>query len=215
MKYFLICIGIVSLLIGVCVCVQKPDSYDEILRVHIRANSNSDEDQNVKFVVKDSIVEKLSKRLEKVESIAQAERIIDSSLDEIEEITNAVLAENGFDYTSHAEVRSEIFPSRVYDGITFVGGQYRALIVELGSGKGNNWWCVMYPPLCFLNADGEGALKYKSIIYEYFKRQHDKNKQTNNNGASRDRGRAYVSERLCDDKDQCSGASLRFKRTDC
>ena len=83
----------------------------------------------------------------------------------IERVADKVLAKNGFNYTSHAEWRKEEFPTRVYDGVTLEAGVYDALIVELGTGKGDNWWCVVYPPLCFSGAAGSNV-QYRSRILE-------------------------------------------------
>ena len=76
-----------------------------------------------------------------------------------------MLARNGFDYAARAEVRTEEFPTRVYGDYTLPAGTYTALIVELGSGKGDNWWCVVYPPLCFAGSS-QGNVVYKSKIAE-------------------------------------------------
>ena len=77
----------------------------------------------------------------------------------------AVLAANGFSYVSRAQIRREDFPSRVYEGVTLEAGIYDALIVELGSGEGANWWCVVYPPLCFAGETG-ADVQYRSRIWE-------------------------------------------------
>ena len=91
---------------------------------------------------------------------------LEAALPGIERTANAVLAENGFAYLSRAEIRAEEFPTRVYDGVTLEAGVYDALIVELGTGEGANWWCVLYPPMCFSGeATGENVV-FRSRIAE-------------------------------------------------
>ena len=83
---------------------------------------------------------------------------------QIEKISNEVLFEQGFSYKSDAEIREELFPTRTYNDFTLESGYYDALIVELGSGEGDNWWCVVYPPLCFVNQNA--GYVYKSKLME-------------------------------------------------
>ena len=91
---------------------------------------------------------------------------VEALLPAIEEETERVLAENGFAYGARAQLRREEFPARVYEGVTLEAGVYDALIVELGEGAGANWWCVLYPPLCFsAEATGENIV-YRSRIFE-------------------------------------------------
>ena len=135
----------------------------EYLRIHIRANSNAEEDQTVKYKVKDGIVEFLTPLLAECKTKTAAEKTINDHLKEIEEIADAVLIENGYTYGSSAKIKSELFPTRVYEKITLESGYYDALIINLGDGAGDNWWCVVYPPLCFV---GSGNYVYKSKIKE-------------------------------------------------
>ena len=93
---------------------------------------------------------------------------IGAKLGEIERVAARVLRENGFSYGARASLRREQFPTRVYADATLEAGEYDALILELGSGKGDNWWCVVYPPLCFTS--GNGNVVYKSKIAEIIKR---------------------------------------------
>ena len=88
---------------------------------------------------------------------------IEERLDEIEKVVSCALQEKGFFYGVQAEIVTEEFPTRVYDGYTFPAGEYRALMLYLGEGEGDNWWCVVYPPLCF---SGTTNVVYKSKIVE-------------------------------------------------
>lgn len=139
----------------------------EYLRIHIRAESNLEADQNVKYRVKNAVVEFLTPYIAECDTKAKADNILKSLLPQIERVANETLAENGFDYKSAALFETQEFPTRVYGDLTLEKGYYDALIINLGSGKGDNWWCVVYPPLCFT---GEGSnYVYKSKIYEIIK----------------------------------------------
>lgn len=138
----------------------------QYLRMHVRANSDSAADQAVKYEVKDAVVDALMPVAASCGSKEEAIAAVEAALPRIEAVADAVLAERGFAYTAHAEVRREEFPARVYESVTLEAGVYDALIVELGEGAGANWWCVLYPPLCFsAEATGENIV-YRSRIFE-------------------------------------------------
>ncbi|MDR1939167.1 MAG: stage II sporulation protein R [Clostridiales bacterium] len=140
----------------------------EYLRIHIRANGNSAADQSVKYLVRDKIVEYLTPVLSETKNADDAAKKIKERLPEIESLTNGVLSANGYAYGAKADVREEAFPTRIYDGVTLESGVYNALIVELGRAEGDNWWCIAFPPLCFIPSedDGSGVVKYRSKILE-------------------------------------------------
>lgn len=146
---------------------KKPSEY---LRIHIRANSNFEVDQTVKYLVKDAIIEAMIPVLAECKTKEDAEKALTSNLKLIEKVADNVLFKNGFTYTSSARLANEEFPARQYDNLVLEQGFYDALIIDLGAGKGNNWWCVVYPPLCFLkgNATGQDII-YKSKIAEIIK----------------------------------------------
>lgn len=143
---------------------QKTTEHDAYLRVHIRANSNGDADQKVKYLVRDRVVELLTPTVAGAEDKQTAVSLIRARLGEVSAAADEVLRRNGFYYGARASLREEEFPTRVYDGVTLEAGVYDALIVELGTGKGDNWWCVVYPPLCFTG--GNTNVVYKSKIIE-------------------------------------------------
>lgn len=136
----------------------------DYLRIHVRANSNSQTDQSIKYIVKDEVVKFITPYAAQCTDKERAMEIISSILPEIEEVCDRVLKQNGFTYTSKASVRAEEFPTRVYGDLTLENGLYDALIVELGSGMGDNWWCVIYPPLCFTS--GSASVQYRSAIMD-------------------------------------------------
>ena len=137
-------------------------------RIHIRANSDCEEEQAVKYLVRDKVVEYLLPVVAGTNSKDEAKACVEKNLKNIEEVANSVLEKNGFSYKSHAEVKKEEFPTRVYEEVTLPEGVYDALILELGTGSGKNWWCVVYPPLCF-SQNISGKVVYKSWIVEKIK----------------------------------------------
>lgn len=135
----------------------------EYLRLHIRADSNGEKDQAVKYLVRDKIVDYLTPVVANFESKRQAERGLKRILPSLEDVAKSVLKEQGFSYGARAEIKKETFPTRIYGDEVFPAGEYDALLIYLGSGQGENWWCVLYPPLCFSSASGKN-IEYRSII---------------------------------------------------
>ena len=150
--------------------VKNQSQTSEYLRIHIRANSNSEIDQSIKYSIKDAVVDVMIPFLSECKSKKEAELAISNNFDLIEETANKVFSNNGFSYLAKARLAKEEFPTRDYNGFSLEKGFYDALIIDLGSGKGNNWWCVVYPPLCFLktNPSGQGVI-YKSKIIKIIK----------------------------------------------
>lgn len=168
-------IAILSIIISICVLAiflpeQSTDYQYDYLRLHIRANSNSSIDQNVKYLIKDHLVEYLTPYLSEVESKEEAVAVINSLERELESRCIYLLRENGFSYSANVKIANEYFPTRTYNNVTLESGYYDAVIVELGTATGDNWWCVMYPPLCFVNNfENSMQINYKSKLIEWIK----------------------------------------------
>ena len=141
----------------------------EYLRIHIRANSNLEADQEVKYQVKDGVVEALIPLLAEIETFEEAKDVMSKNFDFIEKVANQILIENGFYYGCKASLNNEYFPTRVYDDLTLEEGYYDALILQLGSGQGDNWWCLVYPAFCFTNTQNFDNIVYISKIWEIIK----------------------------------------------
>lgn len=151
-----------------CACTFQEVEGEEYLRIHIRANSNSQIDQDIKYEIKDYVIDYLTPLIAVCSKKEEIENTVSQNLLNINAICDEILAEKGFEYVTNAKVCKEYFPTRTYGDLTLEQGYYDALIVELGEAEGNNWWCVVYPPLCFVNAkeiDGKN-FKYKSKIME-------------------------------------------------
>lgn len=140
--------------------------FNSVVRIHIRANSNNDVDQAVKLKVRDEITAYLSDALSSCTTKEEALSAIKQSMPKLEEIANNTLDNNNFDYSSAVYVDKSYFPEKKYDGYIFPEGTYDALIIELGTGEGDNWWCVAFPPLCFVPDGGESDVVYKSWVKE-------------------------------------------------
>ena len=165
MKYLLsfISVCVITLILVFC---GNGGTQEKYFRIHIRANSNSEADQNVKYMVKDAVVDFLIPLLSDVETKDEAEDVMNANLDQIEEVADEVLLENGFTYKSSAYISFEEFPTREYDDLVLEEGYYDALILALGTGSGDNWWCVVYPPFCFLETKNSENYVYISKIWE-------------------------------------------------
>ena len=178
MKKIVGCVLVLVALVGAAVGIaaskgtQASESY---LRLHIRANSNSEVDQAVKYQVKAAVVDYLTEKIAAGSTFEEVYEILNENLSGIEAVADQVLSSSGLAYTSHARLNEEYFPTRSYGELTLENGYYDALILELGSGSGNNWWCVVYPPLCFIGSEGSNPtnIEYKSkfieIIRKFFK----------------------------------------------
>ncbi len=157
-------------------CNQSGDISDEIVRIHIRANSNLDVDQAVKLDVRDSVTAYLQEALEGCNTKQESLDCLSAHLDTICEIADSTLAGQGFDYSSTATLGTEYFEERTYDNTyTVPAGEYDSLIVNLGTGTGDNWWCIAFPPLCFSGGSDTDKVVYKSWIKEKLDKIFDKN----------------------------------------
>lgn len=124
------------------------DLQSDVLRMHIIANSDSTQDQNLKLAVRDRLLQSSEEIFGDCSSISEAEINVSENLELIEEISKEVINENGYDYTVKAELVNMEFDTRTYENFTMPSGTYDAVRVTIGQAEGQNWWCVMYPPLC-------------------------------------------------------------------
>lgn len=164
-----ICLIVFLLILIIVGALNLPKSAEyDYLRLHIRANSNLAIDQNVKYEVKACVVEYLTPLFCDVKSKAEAIEIVQNSCVEIKNKCDSILKKNGFNYVTKVKINNEYFPTRTYQNTTLESGYYDAVIIELGKAEGDNWWCVMYPPLCFVNNfENNMQIKYKSKILEW------------------------------------------------
>lgn len=127
---------------------------DDVVRLHILANSDSETDQGVKLKIRDALLQTNASILSNDVTKENAKEYFEKSKDILLKTAEETLKENGFDYEVKITLQEEYFNTRTYGNLTFPAGQYTALKVVLGEGEGKNWWCVMFPPLCVPAADG-------------------------------------------------------------
>ncbi len=122
---------------------------EKILRFHVRANSDSEEDQQLKLEVRDAVGALLGERMKAASDRSACEDVIRTSMDEVVETAERVIEAEGCDYNVTAQLAMVDFPVKTYGDYTFPAGTYEALEIVIGEGEGHNWWCVMYPNMCF------------------------------------------------------------------
>lgn len=123
----------------------------EIFRLHVIANSDTQKDQELKLEVKNQVVDFLEETVGETHSAEETKEAVLTHLAQIEEEARDTVEEKGYDYPVQAVVEKTYFPEKTYGDCTFPAGEYEALIIRIGDAKGKNWWCVLYPSLCFLD----------------------------------------------------------------
>lgn len=129
------------------------DYKDKLIRFHVIANSDSDEDQNLKLKVRDAVINYLQPKLLESESIEESELIIKREYSELEKISKNIILQNGYNYDVKIGIDYSEFPTKQYSNVVLPAGEYKALKIIIGKGSGKNWWCVMFPPLCFVDEE--------------------------------------------------------------
>ena len=124
---------------------------DSVFRLHVIANSDSKEDQELKLKVRDELLSYMNIISKDSTSKQEAMQIANEHKEEFTQIAKKVIKENGYNYTVNVQIGKADFPTKYYGDITLPAGTYDALKVQIGEAKGQNWWCVMFPPLCFVD----------------------------------------------------------------
>ena len=133
---------------GVLALRTQDELADKVVRLHVLANSDSEEDQALKLKVRDVVLERATAILEQSADRREAESRLRGELLELERIAAEEIAAEGYQYPVTVELENTDFPTKEYDGFTLPAGEYLALRVIIGEGQGQNWWCVVFPPLC-------------------------------------------------------------------
>ena len=172
--------------------VEKDITVEEIaeklIRFHVIANSDGEADQSLKLKVRDEVLKYIQPILKESESVEQSRKILNEKNDEILQIAEKVIKDNGYDYKVESTLSNEYFPVKTYGNITLPQGQYEAYRIIIGNGEGQNWWCVMFPPICFVDitrgevAYEETEKEMKSVLNEEeFNMVDNTNKEKANN----------------------------------
>ena len=154
--------GMIIILVFAAVLFMKNEENEEeriqksiashIIRLHVVANSDSEKDQQLKISVKDKIVAGLQEKLKDADNLNDARTIIRNETERIEQMATEEMRKQGYDYIATASLGNSYFPIKKYGDLTFPAGEYEALRVQIGEAKGQNFWCVMYPTLCFVDS---------------------------------------------------------------
>lgn len=127
------------------------DLQKNVFRLHVIANSDSEEDQNLKLKVRDNVIKYMNTLCSKTTSKEEAIEIANAHLNEFKEIALSTIKENGYNYDVNISIDNVFFPTKTYGDISLPEGYYDALRIKIGKAEGKNWWCVMFPPLCFVD----------------------------------------------------------------
>ena len=150
------------------------DIADGVFRLHVIANSDSVEDQNLKYKVRDALLEYMNSICADASSKEDAMNIASEHLDDFREIAQKVVYDNDYNYPVTVEIGQYNFPTKHYGDVSLPSGIYDALRVKIGTASGQNWWCVMFPPLCLLDAKNNNTTEVdykfyvKDVLQKYF-----------------------------------------------
>lgn len=142
----------------------------DLVRIHILAHDDTDEQQNIKLHVRDAILEAFTPMLGGAATAKEAAGIVEDHLQDALSTAQAAAREMGFEGQVRVEFGVYDFPERIYGSQVVPAGRYQALRILLGDAQGRNWWCVMYPPLCFSGEDYEGEIRFESSIVKWIKK---------------------------------------------
>ena len=151
---------ILTLLIGMLTVLPVHSEaliYDKVLRLHVIANSNLETDQELKLLVRDAILEETRVLLADTTSREEAKSIIQANMTNLQKIAKSVIKSNGYSYPVSVEFGEEEYPTKSYESCAFPAGEYLSLRIKIGSAEGENWWCVLFPPMCLSAATDKDA----------------------------------------------------------
>ena len=177
-KKLLICtivILAVSIVVGLLPVHGESEIYDTVVRLHVVANSDSEQDQALKLKVRDAIIEITGKAVEGCKTQDEAVEAIGGVIGEIEQVAREVIENEGFDYAVSVTLGEEYYPTRTYESCAFPEGTYVSLRVLIGDAVGQNWWCCLFPPLCLsastpeTNENNEEAFISVGLTSEQYK----------------------------------------------
>ena len=136
------------LFLGLMPVHGESEIYDSVLRLHVLANSDSEEDQALKLKVRDAILAKSEALFSSAASREEAINIVNESIELLEAEARRVIADEGYSYPVSIEFGEEVYPTKNYESFCFPSGSYLSLRIIIGDGEGHNWWCVLFPPMC-------------------------------------------------------------------
>ena len=145
---FCVCVVLLMMLMPILPVRGEGEIYDNTLRLHVLANSDSESDQSLKLLVRDAVVEKADSLAEGCYEFSEAYEVYLKNLDSFKKVAEEVIEKEGYEYTVSVTLDKEYYPERQYESVRLPAGRYTSLKVNIGESKGQNWWCVLFPPLC-------------------------------------------------------------------
>lgn len=173
--------------------VSVEDISSKLIRFHVIANSDNEKDQNLKLKVRDKVLEYIQPLLKDSKDIEESREILKRENGKILEIAREVIKENGYNYSVESTLSKEYFPVKTYGNITLPQGEYEAYRIMIGTGEGQNWWCVMFPPICFVDIT-KGEIAYEETEEEMKRVLDDKEFNMVDNTHSKDINAKKVEE---------------------
>ncbi len=172
MKKFLV---ILAVFIMILIININSEEYfiipNDAIRFRIIANSNSVNDQRMKLIVKENLEKKLEEDLVNVKDIDSSRAIIKENMDSYKGLVSDTLKDNNYNNSFDINYGENYFPEKIYKGVKYESGYYESLVVSLGSGSGDNFWCVLFPPICNLDFDKNNKnIEYKFLVKDVFDR---------------------------------------------
>lgn len=195
---FLSCILMILLIGGYCTSISAKKNNEsskvdvqksiakKLIRFHVLANSDSDEDQALKLKVKDNVISYMAPKLENCKSIDEARSILRNNDNNIINIAQKVIRQNGYNYSVKIDFSNVNFPVKTYGNIVLPEGRYEAYRILIGNAEGHNWWCVMFPPLCFTDItkgeveEDKTSKEMKNVLTKEEFKEVDNSKEQNN-----------------------------------
>ena len=135
----------------------ESEIYSSVLRLHVIANSDSEDDQNLKLLVRDAVLAEAQILLCNVYDRAKAEETVMQNIEILRSVAEKTVLDNGYDYPVAIELGKEEYPTKNYESCSFPAGEYTSLRILIGEAAGQNWWCVLFPPLCLSAATDADA----------------------------------------------------------
>lgn len=165
-KSYVVLLALIYLIVISNLDISQQIDKDSLIRIHVLANSNSEPDQQLKLQVKDDVVRYLQPMLEQSHSIEESRTIIQNHMPQIEQTARRTLQQQNSDYDVTLQYGHFDFPVKYYGSFSLPSGNYEALRILIGEGQGRNWWCVLFPPLCFTDSNVSMSGKYTDVTPE-------------------------------------------------
>ncbi len=159
---FTFCVLGLTMILSMLPIHGESDLYKSVVRLHVLANSDSEEDQALKLKVRDSILDESERLLADCKDQLQAKKVIEENLEKFERVAKQRIINEGFEYDVKVLIGNEEYPTRNYESCSFPAGEYLSLRVLIGDAEGQNWWCVLFPPMC-LSAASNGNEAFAQV----------------------------------------------------